>query len=188
MRWEDLLASLDVQFEECLLQSQDNIWPKDMQSRLVDSKITWLCCDIPWILEKVNKEESASLDMPQQLLRKLRSWCLKAWPGDKLRRSSSGSYGYYDHLPLLLIQSERLGTFAKMLENRLFDLLRDLNLSYDRSRGEVDHLVDHNIVAQRCAFRRFAAAFENVLEEITEHVFSQGNTALVFELGHLSLN
>jgi hypothetical protein len=150
----------------------------------VDSKITWLSCDIAWILEELIPEETITLKIPQQLLCKLRRWSRKAWPEDQLRRNPSSSNGYYDHLPLLLLKSNQPSTLAKSLESRLFGLLRDLNLSFNRLHNDVYH----NLIAQACAFRRFAAAFEDILEDIAENDLSQKGTELRHEMGLLSLN
>lgn len=100
-QWEELLTSLDAQFEKCFFQNLEDIETEDLQRKLVDSKITWLSCDIAWILEELTPEETTTLEMPQQLLCKLRRWSRKARPEDQLRRNPSSSNGYYDHLPLL---------------------------------------------------------------------------------------
>lgn len=87
---------------------------------------------------------------------------------EQLRHKSTSSHGNYDHLPFLFIKLGRPSIFAKRLENWLFSLLRDLNFYYGRLQNEVYH----NIVAQKCAFQRHAAVFEDILEEIAEDVFS----------------
>jgi hypothetical protein len=183
-QWEELLTSLDGQFEKCFFQNPKDIGTGDLQRKLVDSKITWLSCDIAWILEELNPEETITLEMPQQLLCKLRRWSRKAWPEDQLRRNPSNSNGYYDHLPLLLLKSNQPSTLAKSLESRLFGLLRDLNLSFNRLHNDVYH----NLLAQGCAFRRFAAAFEDILEDIADNDLSLKGTELHHEMGFLSLN
>ena len=183
-QWEELLTSLDAQFEKCFFRNPKDIGAGDLQRKLVDSKITWLSCDIAWILEELTPEETITLEMPQQLLCKLRRWCRKAWPEDQLRRNPSNSNGYYDHLPLLLLKSNQPSTLAKSLESRLFGLLRDLNLSFNRLHNDVYH----NLLAQGCVFRRFAAAFEDILEDIADNDLSLEGTELHHEMGFLSLN
>lgn len=183
-QWEEVLTSLDEQFQECLLENPSNIGSGDAQRKLVDSKITWLSCDIAWILEELTSEESSDLEMPEQLLCKLRRWSRKAWPGVQLQRNPNSSNGYYDHLPLLLIISDQQSALAKSLENIFFSLIRDLNLSF----RWLQNSLYHNIVAQGSAFRRFAAAFEDILEEIVENRFSQKGTELHHQMGSLRLN
>ncbi|CAG8122728.1 unnamed protein product [Penicillium nalgiovense] len=169
-QWEELLKSLDEKFEECLFPMAIDFESRDIQHKLVNSKITWVSCDIAWILEQLSDEETIALGMPQQLLCKLRRWVRKAWPEGQLRHNSGSTNGYYDHVPLLLIKSNRYSARAQCLENKLFSLLRDLNLSFSR----IQHIIHPNTLAQVCAFRRFAAAFEDILEEITENGVTPG--------------
>lgn len=70
------------------------------------------------------------------------------------------------------------------MENRLFDLLRDLNPSFSLIQNDVYH----NLLAQGCAFRKFAAAFEVILEEFAGNAFSQKGTGLHKDMGSLTLN
>lgn len=80
---------------------------------------------------------------------------------------------------------------AKRLENRFYSLLRDLNLSYECSENEVlAHIYDTfpKQAAQGCAFRRFAAAFEDSLEELLEYTLSQKKPGLCHQFGSVSLN
>lgn len=183
-QWGELLKSLDAQFEKCFFQNATDIGAGNLQRKLVDSKITWLSCDIAWVLEELTPEETITLEIPQQLLCKLRRWSRKAWPGDELRRNPSSSNGYYDHLPLLLLKSNQPSTLAKSLESRLFGLLRDLNLSFNWLQNDVYH----NLLAQGCAFRRFAAAFEDILEDVAENDLSLKGTELHHGMGSLKLN
>lgn len=183
-QWEELLTSLDAQFEECLFQKHSEIGSRDIQHKIVNSKITWLSCDLAWILEELDHEETIILEIPQSLLSKLRRWSRKVWAGDQLRRNPNSSNGYYDHLPLLLIRSNQPSVIANSMESRLFDLLRDLNLSFIRSQNGFYP----NSVAQGCAFRRFAAAFEDILEEVAENGVSRKGTELHQEMGSLRLN
>ncbi|KAJ5346962.1 uncharacterized protein N7506_000215 [Penicillium brevicompactum] len=57
-QWEELLTSLDAQFEKCFFQNPKDIGTGDLQRKLKNSKITWLCCDIAWILEELTLEET----------------------------------------------------------------------------------------------------------------------------------
>ncbi|KAJ5289151.1 hypothetical protein N7478_002181 [Penicillium angulare] len=90
-RWErtylkeqlaELLISLDTHFEEYFFQKPQNIEANTRlrKLKLVNSNITWLCCDIVWILEEISPDEAVNLEIPQELLRKLKIWCRKAWP------------------------------------------------------------------------------------------------------------
>ncbi|KAJ5626358.1 hypothetical protein N7510_002667 [Penicillium lagena] len=54
---------------------------EEAYGRLKGSDITWLCCDIAWILEELGPEDSVKLDMPQQLLRNFDPGAIK--PGQK---------------------------------------------------------------------------------------------------------
>ncbi|KAJ5346222.1 hypothetical protein N7452_004226 [Penicillium brevicompactum] len=128
-QWEDLLTSLDAQVEKCFFQNPKDIRTGDLQRKLKNLKITWLSCDIAYILEELTLEETMNLELPQQLLCKLRRWSPKVWPEDQLRRNPNDSNGYYDHLPLLLLKPNQ--------PSRHFDLLRDPSLSFNRLHNHI---------------------------------------------------
>ena len=112
-----------------------------------------------------------------------RSWCYKVWPETNLQHSSSGSNGYYDHSELLLLRSQHQTARANKLENKFYTFLRDLNLSY--SSPQI--LFNINGTAQTHTFLRFAAAFENILEEALEETPKKGH-GLSEEMASMSLN
>jgi hypothetical protein len=166
-RWESLLASLETSFEKCFFRGIGDIGSEETYVNLANSGITWLCCDIAWILEELSPGGYERLELPSRCLHVIKAWCQKAWPKAKFQNNLSSSGGYYSHLELLLITSNQPNSLSKRLENRFYSLLRDLNLSYEWSRSE--SLADTygafpNQIAQGCAFRRFAAAFEDSLE------------------------
>lgn len=186
VQWDRLLASLDNQLEVCFFRDPRDIRTGDKRRlrRLVDSKITWISCDIAWILEELTHEETITLETGQSLLRKLKRWCGKAWPAYQYRRNPTMSKGYYDHLPLLLVRSTQPSALARTLESVLFDLLRDLNLSYERG----EDVVYSNELAQGSAFRRFAAAFEDILEDIAENDLHSNGAGLHQQMAFLNLD
>lgn len=152
------------------------------------SKITWISCDIAYILEEQQTfKKTINPEREQELLQKFQTWSHKAWPGGQLRCNQSSSHGYFDHLPLLLLKSNQPSEPAKSLENKLFNLLRDLNLSFKRM-DSADHGIKHNFLAQACAFRRFAGAFEDILEDIAENNLRLKEAELPHTMGLLSLN
>lgn len=120
--------------------------------------------------------------MSEQLLHQFKNWCHKAWPETKLQYSSSGSNAYYDHSELLLLILQHQTARTNKLENKFYTFLRDLNLSYSWSQN----LVNINGTAQTHAFLRFAAAFENILEEALEN--PQKGHDLSEEMASMSLN
>lgn len=181
-RWEDPLEALEAGFRECLFGEEcfgKNA--EDCSYRLAESKITWICCDIAWILEN---QEAVVLGILRQLLLQFKSWCQKSWPGTKLQRNFDGCNGYYDHSALLLLKSKQQGAYARKLENIFYTFLRDLNLSYSWSQCQIIC----NRSAQGDAFRRFAAALESMLEEAQERTISRRKHDLGDKIGSLSLN
>ncbi|KAJ5115979.1 hypothetical protein N7456_000327 [Penicillium angulare] len=182
-RLEKLLASLDTQFETYFFHKSQDIETNVLQRKLelVNSRITWISCDIASVLEEANDYEVSK----SQLSEKFNKWSRKAWPADHLRYNDSNSDGWFDHLPLLLVRSNNSTALERSLENRLFAFLRDLNISFARDRD----LVFLRSPAQvSCAFRRFAAAFEDMLEAFAGDDISQGESQLSHGMGHLELN
>ncbi|OQE10571.1 hypothetical protein PENFLA_c089G10859 [Penicillium flavigenum] len=190
-RWESLLASLETGFEKCFFRGIGDIGSEETYINLANSGITWLCCDIAWILEELSPGGYERLGLPSRFLHIFEAWCQKAWPKAKFQHNLSGSGGYYSHLELLLIISNQPNSLSKRLEGRFYSLLRDLNLSYEWSRSE--RLADTydvfpNQIAQGCAFRRFAAAFEDSLENFLDYKLSQKKPGFRQQFGSLSLN
>ncbi|CAG7936144.1 unnamed protein product [Penicillium salamii] len=157
--WEGLLTALKAAFERCFFSGSGFRLANCNWYMLVQSKITWICCDIAQLLEQ------APLEVPELriLLDGFRSWCRKAWPKISRQRNLDGTPGYYVHTTLLLLKSEQRGTRAKKFENKFYNFLRDLNLSY--SWLDKDKVKFARISAQANAFRRLAVAFEGILEE-----------------------
>jgi hypothetical protein len=180
-RWEDPLEALEAGFKECFFGENGFSCLENCTYRLVESKITWICCDIAWVLEN---EETVVQGIPRQLLLHFESWCRKSWPGTKLQRNFDGCNGYYDHSALLLLKSKQQGAHARKLENIFYTFLRDLNLSYSCSQQKTIP----NRMAQGDAFRRFAAAFESMLEEAHEKNISRQKHDLSDKLSSLSLD
>ncbi|CAG8129573.1 unnamed protein product, partial [Penicillium nalgiovense] len=180
-RWEDPLEALEAGFKECLFGEECFNLAKNCSYRLVESKITWICCDIAWILEN---QETVVLDIPRQLLLQFKSWCQKSWPGTKLQRNFDGCNGYYDHSALLPLKSKQQGAYGRKLENTFYTFLRDLNLSYSWSQCQTIC----NRSAQGDAFRRFAAAFESMLEEAQERTISRREHDLCDKISSMTLN
>lgn len=190
-RWESLLASLETSFEKCFFGGTGDIGSEETYINLANSDISWLCCDIAWILEELSPDGYERSELPSRCLHVFEAWCQKAWPKAKFQHNLSGSGGYYSHLELLLITSNQPDSLSKRLENRFYSLLRDLNLSYKWSRSV--RLADTydafpNQFAQGCAFRRFAAAFEDSLEHFLVHKLSQKKPRFRQQFGSLSLN
>lgn len=190
-RWESLLASLETSFEKCFFGGTGDIGSEETYINLANSDISWLCCDIAWILEELGPDGYERSELPSRCLHVFEAWCQKAWPKAKFQHNLSGSGGYYSHLELLLITSNQPDSLSKRLENRFYSLLRDLNLSYKWSRSV--RLADTydafpNQFAQGCAFRRFAAAFEDSLEHFLVHKLSQKKPRFRQQFGSLSLN
>lgn len=161
-QWNDPLEALETSFKECFFGKQDLSLAEIVENfsyRLVESNITWVCCDIAWALD--NQDIVVALDLPGQLLVHFKSWCRELWPETKLQPNVGRSNGFYDHSALLLLKSKQRGEHARKLENIFFTFLRDLNLSYSLSQQP-------NRKAQGDAFRRFATAFEGILEEVHE--------------------
>lgn len=184
-RWEKLLASLETNFGKCFFRGYGNDGLDETYINLANSSITWLCCDIAWILEELESGgyERLELALGQRLLQAFKSWCQKAWPEACLQRNLTGSGGYYIHAQILLLTSNQPCSLSSRLENQIFTLLRDLNLSYESSG-----IVFPNKVAQGCAFRRFAAAFEDSLEGFLERELSQKKPGICHQFDALSLN
>lgn len=190
-RWEYLLASLNTSLEDCFLNSASDASSEEAYVRLKASGITWLCCDIAWMFEELDPDDTARLGIPRQLLCNFEAWCHKAWPKVKLQHNLTGSHGFYDHSELLLIKSTQPKTFAKRLENKFYNLLRDLNLSYEWSKDEAlceTYNAFHRQIALGCAFRRFAAAFEDSLDELLDHTSSNEKPGFCRQFGSLSVN
>ncbi|KAJ5796873.1 uncharacterized protein N7518_005413 [Penicillium psychrosexuale] len=182
-QWKDPLEALEASFKECFFDEHGFSLTEIAETRsslLVESKITWICCDIAWILDN---QDIIVLDMPRQLLSQFKSWCKKSWPETKLQRNFSGSSGYYYHSALLLTKSKQQGACARRLESILYAFLRDLNLSYEWSQ----HQNILNKQAQADTFRRFATAFEGILEEAHEKSRSRKQD-LCGKLSSLKLN
>lgn len=172
--------ALESGFAECFFSKYgfglvDNRW-----HLLVQSRITWICFDIAWI---VKGSETVVRDITQELLGHFKRWCQKSWPGVKLQRNFSGCNGYYNHSVLLLLRSKQRGKHASKLENIFYTFLRDLNLSYTGSQ-----YVEVNTDALGDAFRRFGASFENILEEIREETISREQHDLCNRTNSLNLN
>ncbi|KGO51822.1 hypothetical protein PEX2_065420 [Penicillium expansum] len=190
-RWESLVASLETSFEKCFFRGIGDTGSEEIYDNLASSGITWLCCDIAWILETLGPAGYERLELPSRCLHVFKAWCQKAWPKVQLQHNLSGSGGYYSHLELLLITSNQPNSLSKQLENRFYSLLRDLNLSYEWSRSE--SLADtydafSNSISQGCAFRRFAAAFEDSLESFLHYKLSQKKPGIRQQFSSLSLN
>lgn len=132
---------------------------ENSSNQLVESNITWICCDIAFTLEYRN---TFALDITETLCSLFKGWCRRSWPGTKLQRNLDGQSGYYDQSTLLLIKSKQQGIYARKLENTFYTFLRDLNLSYSCSGA----MITANKEAQGNAFRIFATAFEHILEEV----------------------
>ncbi|KAJ6019701.1 hypothetical protein N7522_001768 [Penicillium canescens] len=182
-QWEDPLEALEASFKECFFGEHGFSLAEiaaNHSNLLVESKITWLCCDIAWILDN---QDIVVLDMSRQLLLQFEGWCQESWPETKLQRNFSGSNGYYDHSALLLLKSKQQGARARRLENTLYAFLRDLNLSYKWSQ----HQTESNKEAQRDIFRRFATAFKGILEEAHEKSTSREHD-ICGKLSSLNLN
>ncbi|KAJ5981546.1 hypothetical protein N7522_013582 [Penicillium canescens] len=182
-QWKDPLEALEAGFKECFFGEHGFSLAEIAENRsnlLVESKITWICCDIAWILDN---QDIVVLDMSRQLLLQFEGWCQKSWPETKLQRNFSGSNGYYDHSALLLLKSKQQGARARRLENTLYAFLRDLNLSYKWSQ----HQTESNKEAQGDTFQRFATAFEGILEEAHEKSRSRKHD-LCGKLSSLNLN
>lgn len=184
-RWEKLLASLETNFEKCFFRGYGDDGLDETYINLANSSITWLCCDIAWILEELDSGgyEHLELALAQRLLQAFKSWCRKTWPEARLQRNLTGSGGYYIHAQILLLTSNQPCSVSRRLENKIFTLLRDLNLSY-----ECSGIIFANKVAQGCAFRRFAAAFEDSLEEFLDNKLSQKEPRIRHQFNALSLN
>ena len=181
-RWTNLLVALEAGIMDCFFHESGSSLAEIAEScwhRLVDSKITWICCDIAWSL---NKQQTSVLK-PRQLCHYLKCWCQKSWPEANLQRNSTGCIGYYDHSALLLLKSKETQPRARKLENIFYTFLRDMNLSYSRS-GKTTFC---KIGALADAFRRFAAAFENILEE-TQEAISQRDHELCNKMNSLGLD
>ncbi|KAF3021161.1 hypothetical protein E8E15_000369 [Penicillium rubens] len=184
-RWEKLLASLEINFEKVFFGGYGNDRLDETYINLANSSITWLCCDIAWILEELDSGGYGRLELTlaQRLLQAFKSWCQKAWPEAGLQHNLTGSGGHYIHAQILLLTSNQPCSLSKRLENKIFTLLRDLNLSYESSGT-----IFPNKVAQGCAFRRFAAAFEDSLEEFLDNKLCQKNPGIRHQFDALSLN
>ncbi|EYE98323.1 uncharacterized protein EURHEDRAFT_512595 [Aspergillus ruber CBS 135680] len=159
-RWTTLLENLETGFEKFFFSVSGFSLVENTWYRLVDSKITWVCCDIALVLEQLSPR-TYDPNLSLQLFRHFENWCRKACPRTKLQHSLSGSNGYYDHSELLLLRSQHQTARTNKLENRLYTFLRDLNL--------------------------FAAAFENILEEAPEETPHKGHD-LAEEMAPMSLN
>lgn len=175
------MKNLETGFEKLFFSESGFSLVENTWYRLVDSKITWVCCDIALVLEQLSPG-TYDPNLSLQLLHHFENWCRKAWPRTKLQHSLSGSNGYYDHSGLLLLRSQHQTARTNKLENRFYTFLRDLNLSYNWSQN----LVKSNETAQRHAFLRFAAAFENILEEALEETPHKGHD-LAEEMASMSL-
>ncbi|KAJ5737536.1 uncharacterized protein N7483_002661 [Penicillium malachiteum] len=118
-QWEEPLQALEVSFNECVFGDNGLSLAGNAENhsyRLVESKITWKCFDIAWILEM---EKILAPDIDQQLLLQFKSF--------------DGCDGFYDYSTLLLMNSKQHTPHAKKLESIFFTFLRDLNLSYTLS-------------------------------------------------------
>ena len=73
---------------------------------------------------------------------------------------------------------------ARKLENIFYTFLRDMNLSYSSSGKMIFYKID----ALADAFRRFAAAFENILEEALEEAISRRDHELCNKMNSLGLD
>lgn len=173
--------ALEAGFAECFFSEYGFGLVENCSYLLVQSRITWICCDIAWILKD---PKSDVLNIPQQLLRLFKSWCQKSWPGVELQRNLCGYNGYYTHSALLLLKSKQQGKHASKLENIFYTFLRDLNLSYTCSQYE--RISNKHALGD--AFRRFGASFEDTLEEIREENISREERDLCNRTNSLNLN
>ena len=86
-QWKDPFEALEASFKECFFDEHGFSLAEIAENRsylLMESKITWICCDPAWILDN---QDILVLDIPHQ-------------------RNFSGSNGYYDHSALLLLKSK----------------------------------------------------------------------------------
>ncbi|KAB5517549.1 hypothetical protein GE09DRAFT_1158220 [Coniochaeta sp. 2T2.1] len=161
-RWETILRSLSTAFKKCSFfcgpGSSSVGFIRDL---LVKTDVTCLCCDVAYFLKEIGDSDRHS-EMYGKLYSAFESWCSETWGTGSLKLNMSGSNGHFDHSALLLKKSERPTALGKMFEDRFYDLLRDLNLSYFPLERTAD------VEAQRNAFLRFAGAIEGVLENALE--------------------
>ncbi|KAL1965857.1 hypothetical protein VTN77DRAFT_4990 [Rasamsonia byssochlamydoides] len=161
-RWELILTSLTERLEKCkFFGIYSFCTERYIETDLSESDITWLCCDASLLLDAVIKRgenEDEAYWLPNDVFKR---WCAGAWPDQSLTINETSTSGYFNHLELLLKASSLHQKLARMLQNKLFNFLRDLNLSYS-----YEDKVQTELKALRNAFLRFAGAIEDVLEGV----------------------
>ncbi|KAJ5383746.1 hypothetical protein N7517_001657 [Penicillium concentricum] len=65
-QWRSLINSLTASFESSFFQKVDDEGLEDTYARLERSNITWLCCDVAWMLEKLTAEGPVALGLQPQ--------------------------------------------------------------------------------------------------------------------------
>ena len=73
-RWATLLGNLATDFEKCFFSECGFSLVENTRYQLLDSNITWICCDIALVLEHFYPDGFYQ-HMSEKLLHHFRSWC-----------------------------------------------------------------------------------------------------------------